>query len=103
MVYHFHVVHSEAAKGAYAHLYGAPLDDEDVQREYSLFGTPLEYFVTDYPGIHASYVIAQPPEEGLVVSLETALDSLTVNYLIALFLEGLNKARPGLSLVVKAK
>lgn len=103
MVYHFHIVHSEAAKGIGAQVRGDALDEEDVLREYSLFGTPLDYFVTDYPSINASYVIAQPPEEGLVVSLDTALDSLTVNYLMALFLENLNEATPGLSLVVKVK
>lgn len=103
MVYHFHIVHSEAAKGLSARLRGDTLDEEDVQREYSLFGIPLDYFVSDHPGINASFVIAQLPEEGLVVSLDTALDSLTVNYLMALFLESLNQATPGLSLVVKVK
>lgn len=103
MVYHFHVVHSEAAKGISARLRGDTLDKEDVQREYSLFGTPLDYFVTDYPGINASFVIAQPPEEGLVVSLDTVLDSMTVNYLMALLLESVNQATPGLGLIVKVK
>lgn len=100
MIYEYHILHSEAARGDAANNETAALGREEILREYDHFGAAFERFFLSRPRFGATFKAAVPTDDGLRVSLDTELDAVSARNIVASFLADINRSVPGLCLVV---
>jgi len=100
MLYKYLVAHSDDALPR-VELALHRLSPDDVRREYELADTPFRFFFERQEKVQADFSIL-PNDEGMEIRLELDGNQAAADDLLAAFLIGWNKMKPGLAVVLVA-